>query len=126
MVDAELSMSPLFELHAVLQRDTEAIGVAPEGLRTNLFVDASELSGPRLRGALRRSGGDWFVLRRNGVGIVDVRCTLETDDGALIFARAPRPVGARQGRLRNRAARRASALGARRSDCPLSYRRFTI
>lgn len=85
MANAELSMNPLFELRATLQRDTETIGAAPEGLRMNLYVDAGEFSGSRLRGILRRSGGDWFVLRRDGVGIIDVRCTLETDDGALIF-----------------------------------------
>ena len=30
-------------------------------------------------------GGDWLTLRSDGVGILDVRATLEADDGALIY-----------------------------------------
>jgi len=85
MTTSETWASPLFELRAQLQSETELIGRAPEGIRTNLYVAGGEFSGRQLNGLLRRAGGDWFVLRQDGVGLLDVRCTLETSDGALIF-----------------------------------------
>jgi len=30
-------------------------------------------------------GGDWLLIRTDGIGIVDVRLTLKTDDDALIY-----------------------------------------
>jgi hypothetical protein len=80
----DLVLEHLFNLHVKLQRDPERIGPTPEGLRINLFVDEGECVGPSLSGRLR-SGGDWFMLRVDGVGVLDVRCTIETSDGALIF-----------------------------------------
>src|SRR5262249_23311553 len=40
--------------------------------------------GPRLRGKVLPGGGDWTLLRGDGVLELDLRLTLETDDGALI------------------------------------------
>ncbi len=31
------------------------------------------------------TGGDWLTLRKDGVGILDVRATMETHDGALVY-----------------------------------------
>ncbi|WP_157994570.1 DUF3237 domain-containing protein [Peristeroidobacter agariperforans] len=80
-----LNLEPLFDLHLKLRREVEQVGTTPEGLRIHLFIEEGECVGPKLRGRLRRSGGDWFVLRPDGVGVLDVRCTIETSDGALIF-----------------------------------------
>jgi len=33
------------------------------------------------------SGGDWLLLRPDGAGQLDVRITVRTDDGALIYMR---------------------------------------
>ncbi len=63
----------------------EVIGPVPEGLRTNWYVTGGEVSGPRLRGIVRPVGGDWFILRTDGVGVLDVRATIETHDGALLY-----------------------------------------
>lgn len=38
-----------------------------------------------MRGRLRTVGGDWLLLRTDGVGLLDVRATMELDDGALIY-----------------------------------------
>ena len=35
---------------------------------------------------MRPTGGDWLTLRTDGVVIVDVCLTIETHDGALIYA----------------------------------------
>ena len=45
--------------------------------------NTSALTGQRWR--LRTVGGDWLLLRTDGVGILDVRATLELDDGALVY-----------------------------------------
>ena len=73
----------LFSYNAFL--DMEVIGAVAEGVRINFYVTSGEISGPKLRGKLRPVGGDWLTLRSDGVGILDVRATFETDDGALIY-----------------------------------------
>jgi len=65
--------------------DPEVIGPVPEGLRANVYVTGGEVTGPRVFGKLRPAGGDWLTIRRDGVGILDVRATFETNDGALIY-----------------------------------------
>ncbi len=80
MIDYRLEH--LFSYNAFLE--TEVIGPVAEGIRINFYVTSGEVSGPKLRGKLRPVGGDWLTLRTDGVGILDVRATLETDDGALI------------------------------------------
>jgi Protein of unknown function (DUF3237) len=56
-----------------------------------LHEDGSPLSlvlytfeGARLCGKVLAGGGDWTLLRADGVLELDLRITLETDDGALI------------------------------------------
>jgi hypothetical protein len=74
----------LFSYTARLQAPPEVIGPTPEGLRVNFYVTGGEVRGPRLNGTLRPVGGDWLTVRPDGIGILDVRATVETDDGALI------------------------------------------
>jgi hypothetical protein len=63
----------------------EIIGPVPEGIRINMYVTGGEVTGPTIRGTIRPVGGDWFTIRQDGVGILDVRATIETEDGALIY-----------------------------------------
>jgi hypothetical protein len=63
----------------------EIIGPLAEGLRINVYVTGGEITGPKLRGRLRTVGGDWLSLRPDGIGLLDVRATLELEDGALIY-----------------------------------------
>lgn len=45
-----------------------------------------EVTGERLRGHLHgRASADWLQLSPLGFGIVDVKMTIETDDGALVL-----------------------------------------
>jgi hypothetical protein len=64
----------------------EVVGHLPEGLRLNFYFSGGEMTGPKLFGKVRPVGGDWLIVRRDGIGILDVRATLETRDGALIYA----------------------------------------
>jgi hypothetical protein len=63
----------------------EVVGPVPEGIRVNFYVTAGEVAGPKMRGRLRTVGGDWLLLRADGIGLLDVRATMELDDGALIY-----------------------------------------
>lgn len=45
------------------------------------------IEGERLRGALRgNAAADWLRVAPEGYGVVDVRFTMETHDGAIVFA----------------------------------------
>jgi hypothetical protein len=63
----------------------EVIGPLPEGIRANFYVTGGNLQGPRVNGQVLPVGGDWLTIRTDGVGILDVRATFETHDGALIY-----------------------------------------
>jgi hypothetical protein len=65
--------------------ELEIIGPVGEGIRLNTPIVGGTVTGPRLSGKIRPIGADWATLRRDGVAIIDVRATLETDDGALIL-----------------------------------------
>ena len=61
----------------------QKIGVVPHGTRVTAPITSGHFEGPRLRGKVL-SGGDWTLLRGDGVLELDLRVTLETEDGALI------------------------------------------
>ena len=65
--------------------EPELIGDVPEGTRTTFYIKGGTIEGPEIRGKIRPVGADWFIMRRDGVGQVDVRATIETDDGELIY-----------------------------------------
>lgn len=83
----ELKGEHLGTLYATLQAPPEVLGPVPDGVRANFYVTGGEINGPRLRGRLRPVGDDRFLLRRDGVGQLDVQLMLDTDDGALIEIR---------------------------------------
>lgn len=65
--------------------EPEIIGPVAEGMRANFYVTGGTLQGPKLNGKLRPVGADWLTVRTDGVAVLDVRATFETDDGALIY-----------------------------------------
>ncbi|MBI3301893.1 MAG: DUF3237 domain-containing protein [Deltaproteobacteria bacterium] len=75
----------IFSFTARVQNPSEVIGPVPEGIRANFYTTGGEVNGPRVRGKIRPVGGDWLTIRTDGVGILDVRVTIETHDGALIY-----------------------------------------
>jgi hypothetical protein len=62
----------------------QKIGAVPHGTRATAPIGGGHFEGPRLRGRVLPGGGDWTLLRGDGVLELDLRVTLETDDGALI------------------------------------------
>ena len=61
------------------------VGEGPAGTRNIYDVTGGSLEGPRLKGKLLPSGGDWSLIGADGVARLDVRGTFETDDGARIY-----------------------------------------
>jgi hypothetical protein len=66
----------------------EVIGETPEGHRINFFIQSGRVFGPRIDAVVRPEGGDWMCIRHDDIGMVDIRVTYETADGALIYDRA--------------------------------------
>jgi hypothetical protein len=62
---------------------TQDIGAGPHGTRVTLPITGGSFEGDRLRGKVL-GGDDWTVKRADGLVELDLRVTLETDDGALI------------------------------------------
>jgi hypothetical protein len=63
----------------------QKLGTVPHGSRIIVPVTGGDFEGPRLRGKILPGGGDWLLLRADGVLELDLRITLETDDHALIY-----------------------------------------
>src|SRR5579871_2803247 len=62
----------------------QRVGAVPLGTRAIAAISSGTFEGPMLRGKVLPGGGDWTLLRADGVLELDLRVTLETDDGALI------------------------------------------
>src|SRR5436305_6709936 len=60
------------------------IGSTPRGTLSIFPVTGGTFEGERLRGKILPGGGDWVVAKTDGTFDLDLRVTLETDDGALI------------------------------------------
>jgi hypothetical protein len=63
---------------------TQDVGAGPHGTRVTFPITGGSFEGERLRGEVLPGGDDWTVKRSDGVMELDLRITLETDDGALI------------------------------------------
>jgi len=62
----------------------EKVGAVPLGTRVIVPITDGHFEGPKLRGKVLPGGGDWTLLRPDGVLELDLRITLQTEDGALI------------------------------------------
>ena len=63
---------------------TEDIGPTPQGTLTIFPVTGGSFEGERLSGHVLAGGGDWVTAHEDGAFTLDLRVTLETDDGELI------------------------------------------
>jgi hypothetical protein len=63
---------------------TQDVGTGPHGDRRTFPIVGGSFEGDRLRGKVLPGGADWTVERSDGVVELDLRITLETDDGGLI------------------------------------------
>lgn len=85
MALSSLPVEYLFTLTATLG-NTSVIRDGPQGGRAIVQVTGGSFEGPRLKGTVvDNSGGDWVTLRVDGSFKLDVRITLQTEDGAIIY-----------------------------------------
>ena len=49
------------------------IGQTPHGYRRIAHITGGSFEGPRLKGKILPGGGDWLLVRPDGVGELDVR-----------------------------------------------------
>ncbi|AWZ03273.1 hypothetical protein RHODOSMS8_03775 [Rhodobiaceae bacterium] len=75
----------LFEIDAELREPNLMIGAVPEGSRMIAHVEGGTFKGPRIKGTMPASGGDWVLARADGSIKIDVRAALTTDDGHNIY-----------------------------------------
>src|SRR5713226_899029 len=71
----------------LLRLDTSAtteIGSTPRGALSIFPVTGGSFEGELLRGKVLAGGGDWVTAKGDGTFALDLRVTLETDDGDLI------------------------------------------
>ncbi len=75
----------LYDMHVDLEAP-QVIGAAPAGHRQIFIIKGGTLEGPRIKGTVLPGGGDWALMRTDGAIQLDVRATMKTDDGALVYA----------------------------------------
>jgi len=97
---ATLDCEFLMQITADLD-DPQILSGTPLGTRRILCGKRGVFSGPGLQGELLPGGGDWVLLRHDGVAELDIRFALQTDDKQLIYMHclgifhAPPPVSQR-------------------------------
>ena len=61
------------------------IGATPNGHRRIVEVAGGRFEGEEFSGRVLPGGGDWIMMRPDEVVQLDVRLTLKTDDGHLVY-----------------------------------------
>lgn len=79
-----IELVPLFHASYTLAPALE-VGDGPAGTRIVGEIAGARIAGERLRGELAgRAAADWMV-RTGAIAVIDVRLTIRTDDGALVY-----------------------------------------
>lgn len=90
MSTAAAPLEPRFEFAfsvRITLNGAHYFGLSPLGAeRAAVYVKEGSFEGPNIRGkVLPDSGGDWPVVRPDGVIDFDARYLLQTDDGVMIY-----------------------------------------
>lgn len=67
--------------------DRHVVGEGAAGTRVVVEVARAVVDGAHLRGEAVGLAADWLVVGPGNVGTIDVRMTLRTHDGALVYLR---------------------------------------
>ena len=85
MAPEEIKTEFLFEVR-IPQGPHHMIGDGPLGNRRITYpMEGAIVEGPVLNGTVLAGGGDPLLMRRDGVGLVDARITIQSDAGDLIM-----------------------------------------
>jgi hypothetical protein len=80
-----MKLEHLMEFKARLYSPVLDVGTGPFGTRYIYNAAEGTFEGPRLSGRVLPGGGDMPLADTDGVMRLDIRVTLETDDGAFIY-----------------------------------------
>ena len=79
-----VELVPLFK--AVMETAPPlSVGTGAAGARSIGALTAVSLEGDRIRASLAGPAAADFMIRTGAIGVIDVRLTIRTDDGALIY-----------------------------------------
>jgi hypothetical protein len=81
----QIKLEHLFTISLTVEAPLQLIGQTPFGDRRIAKVGGGSFEGRKLKGTVRGGGGDWILVRSDGVTQLDVRLVLETDDKELIY-----------------------------------------
>jgi len=84
MENVTLKSEILFDFEAELD-PPQAVGPVPTGTRLIFPAKSGIIKGEKVKGKLLPGGGDWGLVVGPTIFKLDVRATMETDDGALIY-----------------------------------------
>jgi hypothetical protein len=80
-----IELVPLCTIHLQTRPPIE-VGAGPAGTRMIIEITSVQVKGDRLNGEmLGAAAADWATIGPDGMGTLDIRETIRTDDGATIF-----------------------------------------
>lgn len=82
----ELRLSWMFTIDVLIGPE-QHIGMVPEGERIDYPIIGGTFAGPDLSGEVLPGGADYFLMRPDGVGVLDARYRLRADDDTVIDIR---------------------------------------
>ncbi|MFN4088212.1 MAG: DUF3237 domain-containing protein [Alphaproteobacteria bacterium] len=80
-----LATEPLCTIRLLVDAPIRDLGATPFGERRIASIAGGSFEGADLNGKVLPGGGDWLLLRRDGILQLDVRLIMETHDGHLIY-----------------------------------------
>jgi len=81
-------LTRVFRLDATLGQALE-VGGTPQGQRRIVPLTRGAFTGPELSGKLvPGANADWQIVLGDGTALGDIRCTLQTDAGDLLYVRS--------------------------------------
>jgi hypothetical protein len=87
MPKLDLKLEHVFSYNATVA-EPELIGLVPDGFRINIYVTGGDVMAPdgtTKIGKVKPVGGDWLIVRPDNKGKLDVRATVQTNDGSLLY-----------------------------------------
>jgi Protein of unknown function (DUF3237) len=84
----EPRLTPVYRLEATLGQPLD-LGERPEGHRRIVPLTGGAFTGPELRGKLLPgASADWQTVLPDGTALGDIRYTLQTDAGSLLYVQS--------------------------------------
>ena len=90
----EPRLIPVYRLDGEFAGEPLDVGDVGAGHRRIVPLAGGTFTGPALNGKLLPGSNDWQIVLRDGTTLLDIRYTLQTDDGAFLYVQSR---GVRQG-----------------------------